>query len=424
MAPRPPAASDARPPEPTTLAPGAHVLTGPADFSFEGEASALGAPLKPGRRRVPPGEKVALEAKSPLKLTVHSGGAPRPAAPGHLPAEWDRLAQTLAASGEGVCVVTGAPGAGRTSFSYRLANRLFAAGRRAAVVGADPSRPASGPLGCVTLTVLNDPVPLPWETAPQGLESLGTLAPPPDAPEWAAAVARLTRVAREQKGAAWVVVDAPAVVSDAKGAPLREALSKAFPRAVWVALVKKGAPAPSGSAGTSSVPVSSEAEATPPAVLAARREWSSRAYFASVRFLLLPFHHVMTVGAEFLSGKEVKPAPAPAVFAERLSSSASAWVRNPPTAEEASALRRACEVDDLRLRVCGVEAGAQVALQDEGGTVLALGRVQKFDFDGRYIEIWTPLDIGKESRVKVVRFGRLRLGLREGDPAFSESEGL
>ncbi|HRY29753.1 MAG TPA: hypothetical protein P5079_06900, partial [Elusimicrobiota bacterium] len=86
-------------------------------------------------------------------------------------------------------------------------------------------------------------------------------------------------------------------------------------------------------------------------------------------------------------------------------------VPEPLSPVEADKIKRTYERPALKQIVAGSEAGVQVGLADENGDTLALGVIQKFDFSERHIEIWTPLALGREDKVKILQFGTLRLTL-------------
>jgi polynucleotide 5'-hydroxyl-kinase GRC3/NOL9 len=104
---------------------------------------------------------------------------------------------TLAAivEADGPAMVIGGTDVGKTTFTRLLVNRAVAAGRRVAVLDADPGQSEIGPPACAGLAFVDEPVTLLSDLVPNALAFVGSVSPAARLLEHITAVRRLADMA-------------------------------------------------------------------------------------------------------------------------------------------------------------------------------------------------------------------------------------
>ena len=122
----------------------------------------------------------------------------------------NKCLQSIAAS-PGVSLVIGPVDAGKSTFCLLAANRALQAGRKIAVVDADPGQSDIGPPACLGMALLTGQVHKLEELAPTALYFLGTTSPMGHLLEVAGGTAHLVQRALES-GADTIIVNTSGLV--------------------------------------------------------------------------------------------------------------------------------------------------------------------------------------------------------------------
>lgn len=402
---------------------GAHYLVqGPASFEVaSGEADVCGARLPAGAVcRVPAGYRAPVTAAKAAEVSFLTGepAALRRCAASPVPAAVESAVEAL--RGAKTVLVLGGVDVGKSFFVTYLANKLFALGRRVSVLDADLGQSDVGPPYCVGLLTMNDPAPVLSREAWTGIHFVGHGSPSGLEADALEGVRRLLKRAREEKKSDHVIVNTPGWIDGDAARAFLKSVGEAVSPDATVVLQRNGeAEAVAQAAGGKVLRLAAPAEASPVSTehrTAYRKELLAR-YYANGRLLVLPFHHVKSEKSFFLSGHAQKPCLEKILRAERLRKTGDEIyliVREPLTEEEILRVKREYMVIKVRQVPVGAERGLQVGLSNDRGDTLAMGVVRRFDFPNEFIELWTPLALGKESQVKAVRFGPLRVTV-DGD---------
>lgn len=354
-----------------------------------------------------------LEASEDAELEWRegAGGTAFPLAVAE-PASWEKAAVRVLKENPGTLWITSEDPFDGAAFGRYLANRLFAEGKSVSVVDAETDVSTAGPPGCLGAVSLNDPVLFFQEETPTAIQYAGSLSP---GASFLQALSRLVQRVRAVKAPQHLLLLLPGAARDAvlSGGSPPEALRPGMEVSVRRAAGKEGAFQPPSLKSPLMVEALGKDVRPSEAGKAARRERLFRRYYKDRRFLLLPFHHIRAEGARFLSGKERNLQHPKVMYFEALPDEKEAWaaVKEPLSDREREEVCKAGGALKLHEVLAGREAGLQVGLADKDGDTLALGLIQRFDYADRYVEVWTPLAIGKENRVKVLQFGSLRLAL-------------
>ncbi len=111
--------------------------------------------------------------------------------------EWDATLDEIAASG-GTTMVLGGIDVGKTTFTRLLVNRAVAAGKRVAVLDADPGQSQIGPPACAGLALVEGPIAGLSDLPPHALAFIGSTSPAGRLPEHITAVRRLADLAGDR----------------------------------------------------------------------------------------------------------------------------------------------------------------------------------------------------------------------------------
>jgi len=126
--------------------------------------------------------------------------SPSPDRPGdaaEVYSEWEAALREIVEAG-GTTMVIGGIDVGKTTFTRLLVNRAIAAGRRVAVLDADPGQSEIGPPSCVGLAFTEKPIAGVSELTPQALAFIGSMSPAGRLPEHITAVRRLADLAGDR----------------------------------------------------------------------------------------------------------------------------------------------------------------------------------------------------------------------------------
>jgi polynucleotide 5'-hydroxyl-kinase GRC3/NOL9 len=108
--------------------------------------------------------------------------------------EWEATLGAILKA-DGPIMIIGGTDVGKTTFTRLLVNRAVAAGKRVAVLDADPGQSEIGPPACVGLAFVEAPVTLLSDLTPNALEFVGSVSPAGRLLEHITAVRRLADMA-------------------------------------------------------------------------------------------------------------------------------------------------------------------------------------------------------------------------------------
>ncbi|HLJ57220.1 MAG TPA: Clp1/GlmU family protein [Chthonomonadaceae bacterium] len=112
--------------------------------------------------------------------------------------EWEATLAEIEGAG-GATMVLGGTDVGKTTFTRQLAVRLAQAGRRVAILDADPGQSEIGPPACAGLAFADEPIDSVAELAPNALAFIGSISPARRELEHAAAIRHLADLAGDRQ---------------------------------------------------------------------------------------------------------------------------------------------------------------------------------------------------------------------------------
>ncbi|HOW27981.1 MAG TPA: Clp1/GlmU family protein [Elusimicrobiota bacterium] len=407
-----------------------HLVVGPASFRLVegGPVEVIGKALTTKETtRVPEGKKMPLEVKGAAKIELSLDGAGKiePLEARTIPASWDKIVDEIIKRKAKLISILGDVDVGKTFFSTYLSNRLLANGRKAAVLDADIGQSDVGPPGTLGLAMLHEPVLFLSQAVPSDIYYVGAHSPNLHFLQTMSGTKRLIERAF-QRGADHLIWNTPGWVAGDGGRDLRKSeLEMMWPDAV-ILMQRKGEVEHLVRTFPHDrvirLEVSKQASPTSADVRRKLREAISVDYFKNRRLLVLPFDQIKTDRAFILTGQQVETKDVRTLYAERLPlwEGLQVVVKEPLTAADVDKLKKEHNVFRVKQVLAGSEKGAEVGLCDDNLDCLALGIVQRIDLEGKYIECWTPLPVGKEDKVKVVQFGSLRLAFDGREAGFVE----
>ncbi|HRY30341.1 MAG TPA: Clp1/GlmU family protein, partial [Elusimicrobiota bacterium] len=305
-----------------------HLLVGSASFRVEkGVLSSAGARLPAQTSvRVPFGRALPLEAEEPSEIVLFDGSETRLRDVGRrtVPEAWTAAADALVKDAPRLLLCLGFSYTGKNFFCTHLANRFRAAGKRVCVIDADPDQTEIGPPGCVGLLDMNDPVLFFSQALPTALQYVGSHSVIARPAVVLAAAQRLVNKALHERRAEVVLVNVPGWTAEDSGRCFHALLSTLLSPDRTIVLQRKD----ESEHLVRGVPVSrtvrlraSEFAARSSADERKRyREERTTAYYQNRRLLVLPFHHVSSAGASFLSGYPQKIVNEKILYVERMPS--------------------------------------------------------------------------------------------------------
>ncbi len=403
-----------------------YLLAGPAEIVVDkGCVEIIGARLVAGKAlKVPVGKKIPLLGIEDSELTID---APHEALnsmeQSSIPHEWDNLAQRIVGEAKSgklyKAIVLGEVDTGKTFFSTYLANRLKERMGKVAILDCDSGQSDIGAPGTFGMLVLEDSAIFLSEIEPSHMFFLGAHSPGLHFAPALVGVAQMVRKAEKDADAliidttGWVqgdggraikkakldIVDPDMVILMQRGTEL-EHLVKHLPQEMVVRL-----------------PVSKKASSTSQMDRKALREHVSRSYFKDAKVFEIPFKQVYTDRCYFLTGTKIELEGT--LHAERLSGwEGTMVVTSGPLMPELTK-DWPKDLGLIRNFIAGNEKGLMIALLDEEQNMLAIGRVEEFDFLKDCFRVRSSYN-GDPENVKGIQFGSLRLNEAGEEAGFIE----
>ena len=297
----------------------------------------------------------------------------------------------------------GATDTGKTTLCAAVARAAFAAGRRVAIVDADPGQSEIGPPTTVGLGIPAAPFARLSDLRPHALAFVGSPSPLPGLLEWAIGTRRLVACAVDRE-ADLILVDLPGMISPPFGVRLHLALIDAIrpktclllERQAELRAIRRGI---SSSVATIPIPVSPAAHAKTVVVRRLRRASRWTNYFEGARSIDFGVDSGTLSGGQFFVGAALLPSAMAALqqnvvtrilYVERGDDAIRIMTATPPSVDDLTAMakrfgrRKVLCLDAHRLK------GLVVGLNDSRGDTLALGLVERIDFLRRVVTFSTP----------------------------------
>jgi polynucleotide 5'-hydroxyl-kinase GRC3/NOL9 len=403
-----------------------YLLNGPATVTVSGGAiEVIAARVSAGENiAVPVGKKIPLLGleDSEVEIDARADAVAKMEA-SSIPAEWDHLADTIAA--EKVkgslykVLVLGEVDTGKTFFSTYLANRLLAKVGKTAILDCDSGQSDIGCPGTFGMLVLKKPAIFLTELEPTHMYFLGAHSPGLHFVPALTGLGEMLRKAEQDADA--LIIDTTGWVQGDGGRAIKKAkLDMAQPDKVI--LMQRGnelehlvkhLPA----SKIVRLPVSKKASSTSQMDRKELRELVSRRYFASSKVFEIPFKQVYTDRSYFLTGTKIELEGT--LYAERLS----AWegtlifTSGPLIPEMMKNWPK--DLGMQRLFIAGQEKGLMVALLDENQNMLAIARLEEFDFLRDNFRIRSNFR-GDLNKIKGIQFGSLKISEAGNEAGFIE----
>ncbi len=403
-----------------------YLVSGPAEIEVvSGEVEVIAAKLTTGKTLdVPVGKKVPVLGNENTELHI---GAPEDAVTkleeSSIPAEWDELAaRILKEHSEGnlyKIMVLGEVDTGKTFFSTYLANRLNESLEKVAILDCDSGQSDIGAPGTFGMLVLAEPTIFLTDLEPTHMYMIGAHSPGLHFTPALTGVIEMLRKAKKEADA--LIIDTTGWVQGDGGRAIKKAkLDMVQPD--MVVLMQKGTELEHLVKHLSGekivrLPVSKKAAATSQMDRKALREMVSRRYFNNSKVFEIPFKQVFTDRCYFLSGNKIELEGT--LHAERLS----AWegtlvVTSGPLMPEMTK-EWPKDLGMFRNFIAGSEKGLMIALLDQQQNLLAIARLEEFDFLNNNMRIRSNYK-GDLDRIKGIQFGSLKLTENGEEAGFIE----
>jgi polynucleotide 5'-hydroxyl-kinase GRC3/NOL9 len=403
-----------------------YLVNGPAEIEVvSGEIEVIAARLATGKTlNVPAGKKVPVLGNENTELHI---GAPEDAVTkleeSSIPAEWDELAARIVKDhSEGKLykiLILGEVDTGKTFFSTYLANRLNESLGKVAILDCDSGQSDIGAPGTFGMLVLAEPAIFLTDLEPTHMYLVGAHSPGLHFTPALTGVIEMLRKAEKEADA--LIIDTTGWVQGDGGRAIKKAkLDMVQPD--MVILMQKGTELEHLVKHLSGekivrLPVSKKAAATSQMDRKALREMVSRRYFNNSKVFEIPFKQIFTDRCYFLSGNKIELEGT--LHAERLS----AWegtlvVTSGPLMPEMTK-EWPKDLGMFRNFIAGSEKGLMIALLDQQQNLLAIGRLEEFDFLNNNMRIRSNYK-GDLDRIKGIQFGSLKLTENGEEAGFIE----
>jgi polynucleotide 5'-hydroxyl-kinase GRC3/NOL9 len=340
-----------------------------------------------------------------------------------IPAEWDELANSIAA--EKVkgslykILVLGEVDTGKTFFSTYLANRLLEKVGKTAILDCDTGQSDIGCPGTFGMLVLKKPAIFLAEIEPTHMYLLGAHSP---GLHFVPALTGLVEMLRKaEKDADALIIDTTGwVQGDGSRVIKKPTLDITQPDKVI--LMQRGnelehlvrhLPADK----IVRLPVSKKASSTSQMDRKELRELVSRRYFSNTRVFEIPFKQVYTDRSYFLTGTKIELEGT--LYAERLSAWEGTLVFTSGPLMPEMVKNWPKDIGMQRIFIAGQEKGLMIALLDEKQNMLAIGRLEEFDFLKNNFRIRSSFK-GDVSQIKGIQFGSLKISETGNEAGFIE----
>jgi polynucleotide 5'-hydroxyl-kinase GRC3/NOL9 len=403
-----------------------YLVNGPAEIEVvSGEIEVIAARLATGKTlNVPAGKKVPVLGNENTELHI---GAPEDAVTkleeSSIPAEWDELAARIVKDhSEGKLykiLILGEVDTGKTFFSTYLANRLNESLGKVAILDCDSGQSDIGAPGTFGMLVLAESAIFLTDLEPTHMYLVGAHSPGLHFTPALTGVIEMLRKAEKEADA--LIIDTTGWVQGDGGRAIKKAkLDMVQPD--MVILMQKGTELEHLVKHLSGekivrLPVSKKAAATSQMDRKALREMVSRRYFNNSKVFEIPFKQIFTDRCYFLSGNKIELEGT--LHAERLS----AWegtlvVTSGPLMPEMTK-EWPKDLGMFRNFIAGSEKGLMIALLDQQQNLLAIGRLEEFDFLNNNMRIRSNYK-GDLDRIKGIQFGSLKLTENGEEAGFIE----
>lgn len=403
-----------------------YLLTGPAKVEVkEGLIEAIAAKIGPGNSvTIPIGKKIPLLAIEGSEVEID---APEEAfvrmEASSIPVEWSELASRIANDRkEGQLykiLVLGEVDTGKTFFSTYLTNKLIDSIGKTAILDCDSGQSDIGAPGTFGMLVLDKPEVFLTELEPTHMYMIGAHSPGLHfLPALSGLSAMLKKAENEAEAiiidtTGWVQGDGGRAIKKAKLDIVQPDMVILMQRGTELEHLVKHLP----SEKIVRLPVSKKATSTSQMDRQALREIVSKKYFVDSKVFTIPFKQVFTDRCYFLSGTKIDLEGT--LYAEQLSGWEGTLVFSSGPLMPELTKDWPKDLGMIRNFISGNEKGVMVALLNAEQDVLAIGRLEEFDFlnDNFRIRSNYKGDLGE---VKGIQFGSLKLTEDGSEAGFIE----
>lgn len=403
-----------------------YLLSGPSRVEVEsGCIEVIAASLGSGRIiEVPAGKKIPLLGLENSELKIEAQDEQLVKMPeSSIPQEWDELAARIVAEKqEGrlyKILVLGEVDTGKTFFSTYLANRLNEKLGKVAILDCDSGQSDIGAPGTFGMLVLDQPAIFLSEIEPTHMFLLGAHSPGLHFAPALVGVAEMLRKAEKDADAliidttGWVQGDGGRAIKKAKLDIVQPDLVILMQRGTELEHLVRHLPG----AVIARLPVSKKASSTSQMDRKALRELVSKRYFKDARVFEIPFRQVFTDRCYFMTGDKIELEGT--LHAEKLSGwEGTLVVTSGPLIPELTK-DWPKDLGMIRNFIAGSEKGLMIALLDEKQNMLAIGRLEEFDFLNDNYRIRSAYK-GDPGLIKGIQFGSLRLKENGEEAGFIE----
>lgn len=403
-----------------------YLLNGPATVTVSGGViEVIGAGVAAGEKiDVPVGKKIPMLGieDAVVDITAQPEAITKMEC-SSIPAEWDELANRIAS--EKVkgslykVIVLGEVDTGKTFFSTYLANRLLEKVGKTAILDCDTGQSDIGAPGTFGMLVLKKPAIFLTELEPTHMYLLGAHSP---GLHFVPALTGLVDMLHKaEKDADALIIDTTGWVQGDGGRAIKKAKLDIV-KPDKVVLMQRGTelehlvrhlPA----SMIVRLPVSKKASSTSQMDRKELRELVSRRNFAHSKVFEIPFKQVTTDRSYFLTGTKIELEGT--LYAERLSGweGTLIFASGPLLPEMMKSWPK--DLGMQRIFFAGQEKGLMIALLDEHQNMLAIGRLEEFDFLRNNFRIRSNYR-GDHSKIKGIQFGSLKISETGNESGFIE----
>lgn len=403
-----------------------HLLVGPAKFTVvSGAVEVIAAKLGAGKTlTVPVGKRVPILGleKSQLEIEANSDAVTKMEA-GSIPAEWDKLAEEIAAEHKAgqlyTVMVLGEVDTGKTFFSTYLANRLVGKLGRTAILDCDTGQSDIGPCGSYGMLVLKEPCVFLTEEPPTHLYMLGAHSPNLHFVPALTGLVAMMKKARQEADA--LIIDTTGWVQGDGGRALKKAKLDIV-EAEKVVLMQRGTELEHlvkhlPPERIVRLPVSKKASSTSQMERKHLRELVNIKYFRDARVFEIPFRQIITDRCFFMSGTKMELEGT--FWAEKLSGWEGTFVVTSGPILVEMTKKWPKDLGMVRNFISGEEKGLMIALLDANQDVLAIGRLETIDFLNNVFRIRAPYK-GDTGKIRCIQMGSLKVTEKGEEAGFLE----